>query len=307
MKIERLMYILVTLLSKKYLKAHEVAELYQVSERTIYRDIDTLSLSGIPIYSKKGSNGGFYIDEDYKLNSLLFSDLEKQFIADLAQSISSSYTNPKIEEFNQKMSYLTQKTQVDFPYFFDLSLWKSNQVFFDDIDIALTNNLVLEFLYTSYNGEKTKRLVEPINLVCKNHVWYLYAFCLLRQEIRLFRVNRIRAIKVTNKEFNPSKHRKIDKQELASYFDRLTNSIEMISVRLAFDKSVRAKVYDLFLEKDIIELTDSLMVQKEMPKEKWLVETLLTFGGAVKVIEPDSLKEEIISQAKNILSQYDIT
>ncbi|HCM90799.1 MAG TPA: YafY family transcriptional regulator [Vagococcus sp.] len=306
MKIERLMSILVTLLSKRYLKAKEIADLYHVSVRTIYRDIDTLSLAGIPIYSKKGTQGGFYIAEEYQLNSLLFSDMEKKIIYDLSKSLASSYQHPKIEELSQKMAYLVQKNPSSSPYFFDLSLWKSNQLVLTDIEKAIENKCVISFNYTSYSGETTFRKVEPINLICKSHVWYLFGFCQLRQEERLFRISRIRNTQMLTEIFKEERRRMIEKSDLETFYTSLSQTVIMEEVSLSFNYSVKAKVYDTFLEEDIEELEDCMMVIKKMPKEKWLVEMLLSFGGEVKILSPDSLKLEIIKGAQNILSQYDI-
>ncbi|MBC1614527.1 HTH domain-containing protein, partial [Listeria welshimeri] len=87
MKMERLIFIFITLLSKKQIVAKDIAEKFQVSVRTIYRDIDTLTLSGIPIYSERGNQGGFFISEDYKMHRTLFTDEEKHFILNITQNI----------------------------------------------------------------------------------------------------------------------------------------------------------------------------------------------------------------------------
>lgn len=306
MKIERLMYIIITLLSNKYLKASDVAEMYQVSQRTIYRDIDTLSLAGIPIYSKKGSEGGFYIDEDYKLNTLLFSDMEKKMIHELSLSLATSYKSPKMDELSKKMSYLVEKNKSDSPYFFDLTLWKTDALFLETIEKGIEQNRKIEFEYTTFQGATTIRTIEPINLVFKSNVWYVYGFCHLRQEMRLFRVNRIREVKLLNDSFESKKYDSLTKETLESFYSGLEKTIEMIPVILEFDLHAKAKVYDSFLEKDIKELSNKIIVEKEMPKERWLVEMLLSFGGAVKVISPKWLQSEIIIEAKKILTQYDI-
>ncbi|MFI3622997.1 YafY family protein [Vagococcus fluvialis] len=306
MKIERLMYILVTLLSQKYLKASEVAQMYQVSSRTIYRDIDTLSLAGIPIYSKQGTDGGFYIDENYKLNSLLFSDMEKKMLQELSLSLATSYKSPKLDELSKKMSYLVEKNKSVSPYFFDLTLWKTNQPFLEEIEEAMENNQVIEFEYTTFNGESSVRKVEPINLVFKSSVWYIYAFCRLRQEPRLFRVSRIRQVRQMEETFDPKKHTALSKETLEDFYTGLSKTIEMIPIVLEFKQEAKAKVYDSFLEKDITEYPEKIIVSKEMPKERWLVEMLMSFGGLVKVISPEFLQKEIIEEAQIILKQYDI-
>ncbi|MBO0476299.1 HTH domain-containing protein [Vagococcus sp. DIV0080] len=168
MKIERLMSIIVTLLAKKSVTASELAERFQVTTRTIYRDIDTLSLAGIPIYSKKGINGGFYLDEDYKLTNLFFSDAEKQFIYEVSHGLTKSVSHPDFEELNQKMSYLVDASKKATPYLFDFTLWKTSQVMLEKIEQGIEENKTITFEYVSYKGETTFREVQPINLVYKS-------------------------------------------------------------------------------------------------------------------------------------------
>ncbi|MFW7433449.1 helix-turn-helix transcriptional regulator [Vagococcus carniphilus] len=306
MKIERLMYILVSLLSKKYIKANEIADIFQVSVRTIYRDIDTLSLAGIPIYSKKGNAGGFYIDEDYQLNSFLFSDVEKKAVYEMSQSLTSSFHHPKLEELNQKMAYLVEKNKSQSPYFFDLSLWKSKHTSLTEIEKAIEESRVIGFDYVSYSGEVTTREVEPINIVCKSQAWYVYGFCRLRQEMRLFRLSRIRKTCLSGERFSPEKFKPIEKEDINQFYEGISNSVKMIFVSLEFDLEVRARVYDMFSEEEIKEVDNKLIVEKEMPMENWFIEVLLGFGGTLKVIKPLGLRQKIIQQAQSILEQYDI-
>ncbi|MEG0254739.1 helix-turn-helix transcriptional regulator [Vagococcus sp.] len=306
MKIERMMYILITLLSQKYFKASDIAEMYHVSSRTIYRDIETLSLAGIPIYSRQGNEGGFYLDEDYKLSSLLFSDMEKRTLLELSQSISTSYHHPKMEELSQKMSYMIKDNETRSPYFFDLSLWKSQDYALEKIERAIENNQIISFDYVRYDGEASQRVVEPINLVYKSYHWYLYAFCRLREDTRLFRLSRIRHTKFLEETYKQENRDTLNKETLEQFFTKLEQKIEMIPVELHFSNQVKAKVYDSFLEKDIKEMSEYIIVKKSMPDEEWLVEMLLGYGEDVKVISPKSLQEKIINKARNILKQYDI-
>ena len=306
MKIERLMSIIVTLLAKKSVTASELAERFQVTTRTIYRDIDTLSLAGIPIYSKKGINGGFYLDEDYKLTNLFFSDAEKQLIYEVSHGLTKSVSHPDFEELNQKMSYLVDSSKKATPYLFDFTLWKTSQVMLEKIEQGIEENKTITFEYVSYKGETTFREVQPINLVYKSQVWYVYAYCLMRQDYRLFRISRMRQVVLLTNTFDPNTHQQMTKTILDSFYSGLETKIEMTEVSLEFDKKARVKVYDTFQMKDIIELDNILLVNKKFPKDSWLVEMLLSFGGSVRVMSPEWLKIDIMNEAKQILAKYDI-
>lgn len=307
MKIERLMYIIVALLSRKFLLAKDIAEEFQVSVRTIYRDIDTLTLAGIPIYSQRGTNGGFYIDENYKLNTLLFSDSEKQLIQEISHSLSLTYANNSIKGLEDKMNYLMQKRKTEkSAHFFDITLWKTNQQSFDNIEYAIENSFIIEMEYTSFENKTTVREIEPINLVFKSYNWYLYAFCKMRNSNRLFKVSRIRNLKLSPLHFDAKHHEKITSNDLNTYFIEIDKKTQQEFVCLEFTKAVKAKVYDTFLEVDIVEDGDKFIVNKKMPIDDWFIGVILSFGGNVKVISPNSLQLKIKNIALKIFSQYDI-
>lgn len=305
MKIERLMFILITLLSKKIIKAKEIAEIYQVSTRTIYRDIDTLSLAGIPIYSQQGTDGGFYIDENYKLNSLLFSEAEKKLIYDFSRSLSKSVKRPQLKELQHKMSTFMTSNEKTSPYFFDFTQWSTKDQKLNLLDKAIDQCNIVHFDYTDYKGHDTRRFVEPINLVCKANVWYLYGFCLLREDTRLFRMSRIQNLDVIDDKFISENHLFMSQDLLDDFFADLVASVEMVHVCLSFKKEVKSRVFDVFSEEVILDEENYLVVSREFAKEPWLNELILSFGSGVKVISPAWLREEIRSEAQKIIDQYD--
>lgn len=307
MKIERLMYIIISLLSKKHIHAKDISEKFKVSIRTIYRDIDTLTLAGIPIYSQRGSNGGFYVDENYKMNNLLFTDTEKRIIQELSKSISTSFYNSSFEALSKKMEYFMQgKKQSNSSYFFDFSLWKMNQESFNNIENAIEKSLVIEMKYTSFENETTLRKVEPINLVYKSHTWYLYAFCKTKNDFRLFRISRIRDLKILNYHFDSEQYDGITTEDIANFFNEIRRKTNCEKVCLEFSLDVRAKVYDTFSKNDLIEYKDKIVVNKEMPIDDWFIGVILGFKSSVKVISPISLQKKIKQIALEIFSQYEI-
>lgn len=227
-------------------------------------------------------------------------------IHELSLSLATSYKSPKMDELSKKMSYLVAKNKSDSPYFFDLTLWKTESLFLESIEKGIEQSRQLAFEYTTFQGETTTRTIEPINLVFKSNVWYVYGFCHLREDMRLFRVNRIREVRLLTDSFESKKYDSLTKDTLENFYSSLENRIKMIPVVLEFDLQAKAKVYDSFLEKDIKEQSNKIIVEKDLPKERWLVEMLLSFGGSVKIISPEWLKNEIITETKKILTQYDI-
>ena len=125
MKLERLIYILLALLNKRQITAKEIAERFEISTRTVYRDMDTLSLAGIPVYSERGDKGGFYIPDDYKMDSSFFTEEEKQFIINMSQNVGKIVGRPNFDSIEHKLSSQEATDKVN-PFYFDLSSWSLN-------------------------------------------------------------------------------------------------------------------------------------------------------------------------------------
>lgn len=209
MKIDRLMYILIMLLSKERILAKDIAEKFQVSTRTIYRDMDTLTLVGIPIYTERGNNGGFILANNYKLDTFLFTEEEQELIINISDSVSKIASLPNFETLKHKINLSNIANTTKSSYFFDFSLWKNNKNSLHNIEKAIDNSLVVQFKYTSFNNKDSIREVEPINIIFKAHAWYLYGFSKERNNFRVFRLSRIRDLKILDFTFESSKYEKI--------------------------------------------------------------------------------------------------
>lgn len=305
MKIERLMYIIILLVSKKHLLAREVADIFGVSTRTIYRDMDTLSLLGIPIYTERGNKGGYYLAESYQLDSFLLSEEEQTIILNMSRSLSQLAEMPKIDLLYEKMKLLSPTAKETF--FLDFSLWETGNHSFEKIERAIEQALMISFNYTSYTNAETLRQIEPITIVFKSQNWYLYGFCQTRRDFRLFRLSRIRQLKVLDAHFDDSKYQSIDANTINQILPNLERITKVESVVLIFSHKVKAKVYDTFSEEFIEQDNNQLIVRKKMPIDEWFLGLILSFKGDVKVLQPLELKESVKKAALDILAQYDST
>ena len=193
MKDNRLFRMLYYILKKGKVTARELAERFEVSIRTIYRDIDSLSSAGIPIYAIQGKGGGIEIADEFVLSkSLLTEDEREQIMTALCglENVNKSYEN----ELLTKLSALfkiknTNWIEVDF------NSWQNNKLYeqtFNDIKSAILSKNIISFTYFSSNEKETSRRVKPVRLLFKSQDWYLYAFCLLRNDFRYFKLSRIK-------------------------------------------------------------------------------------------------------------------
>lgn len=296
MKNERLFQMVNLLIKKKNMTALELSKLLQVSVRTIYRDLETLSLSGIPIYTTAGRNGGVSILEEYKLDRTFLNDEEQRAILEAVQNM--QILMGEKSNLWLKLSTLFQKEaepwlKVDFSrwgYHADMDTEK-----FDLIKRAILCKRVLKIIYCSNKGESQERDICPLQLVYKSRDWYLYALCQLRNDYRLFKMSRI--LKTTEKEayfnetvFHTWEEKKEEIPEEA-----------MIHLHLKFEKSVGFRIYDEFPIETIEKNEEGdFIVKIDMPMNEWIYAYLLSFGEKVKILEPESLKDEIIKMIKRM-------
>ena len=201
MQINRLLEIVYALLRQKTVTAKELAERFNVSQRTIYRDIDTLSLAGIPVYTEKGKNGGISLLPEFVLSKSILSEQEQNEILSALQGLSYIKTAAETNQVLQKLSSIFNKSAANWLEV-DFSDWSfRNGQFFNDFKTAILERRIVEFDYCSTYGEKTRRRVEPIQLWFKSKSWYVKGFCSIRQDMRLFKLTRVKQLTLTDEYF----------------------------------------------------------------------------------------------------------
>ena len=200
MQIDRLFQIVLILLNKKTITAKKLSEHFNVSIRTIYRDIEALSFAGIPIYSLRGKNGGIKLLESYVLDKSLLSSKEQNEILYALESLKSS-NYPDVDEVLKKLNLIFNKSS-DYWIEVDFSRYGSNDnTLFNNIKKAILNSQAVKFTYFNTNGETSQRTVNPLKIWFKEKAWYLFAYCQKKNEIRQFKINRIKNLTLTNEYF----------------------------------------------------------------------------------------------------------
>lgn len=301
MKINRLTEIILILLNKKIVTAKELSDKFQVSTRTIYRDIETLSLSGVPVYMSKGKNGGIGLLESFSINKTLLSDNDKESIT-LALKALSTIEYPDINSVINKVGFVNVTNYNDNWIDIDLSRWGSKTYEddkFDKIKYAILNNKLVEFSYINSLSNQSKRIIEPIKLIYKGQSWYLYGYCRLKKDFRLFRISRIKDFEVNKQSFTKWN---LKKQEINKDENKVFNTVK---VKLEVKKKVLYRVFDEFDKESIIENENgNYQVTMEYPENEWLYGYILSFGPYVKVIEPLHIRNIIIEKMKETLNMY---
>lgn len=298
MQINRLFQIVYILLDRKYITAKKLAEKLEVSPRTIYRDIDALSLAGIPIYTTKGKGGGIGLLDNFILNKSLLSEKDQKEILIGLQSLkATNYINE--DETSLKLSRIFKKDNINWIEV-DFSKWGANKdkEKFNVLKDAIINSKVVTFQYINYYGIKTFRKVEPLKLSFKDKGWYVQSYCQTKNEFRTFKITRISNLEETEEIFV----REMPKDFKVDNLDR--EEPNMINVKLLFSHSVSYRVYDEFQE-DTIEVLDSgIMVSLKCIPDDWLESYILSFGSYVKVLEPEFIKSRLLKEIKKTWNNY---
>jgi len=248
MKVERLVSIIMLLLERKTISAPELAEIFEVSTRTIYRDIDTINQAGIPIVTYPGPNGGIGIMEQYKVDKRLFSTTDVASLLIGLGGIRSVLTTEEIANTLAKVKSMVpqeQLSELDFQMnqiTIDLTSWTQDSRQSDYLvllkkAVAERQTLILD--YSNANGDITTREVEPYRLLHKGNSWYLQGYCLLRNELRTFRFNRISKIAPTNTKFTL---RPIDFSKL----DEGLSDIPSIEATIRFPESAKKDIVGFY-------------------------------------------------------------
>lgn len=302
MQIGRLFEIVYLLLDKKSMTAGELASRFEVSTRTIYRDIDTLAQAGIPIYGSKGCGGGIRLTDNFVLNKSLLSKQEQRDIIDSLHGMNAMQTGQAYPVL-EKLSALFGAEQIDW-IGVDFSPWNPNSRvsgLFDRIKDAILSRRLVSFTYSPTNKKPMKRIAEPLKLFFRGYDWYLLAWCRTREDYRYFKLARMEDLVVSEEhverrplpDWNASR-------ETEPYINRVPVSV---TARVVPDMAYR--VYDEFApERRKQEKDGSFTVQIDMPDDAWLYYYLLTFGPGLKVIKPDHVKEKLIGILSRTLEQY---
>ena len=302
MQINRLFEIIYLLLNKKFMTANELAEYFEVSVRTIYRDIDTLSLAGIPIYALQGKGGGISLLEHYVLDKSVLSEREQNEILYALQSMTVTQV-PEADKVLAKLSSLFNKSRTNWIEV-DFSPWGSDDKGysqFTQIKDAILSHRIIEFNYFGSSGEKTARRVEPMKLIFKTNAWYLQAFCQTRNELRMFKIVRMADVQKTEETFTPMI------PEPLPGGGQLQETQKWIELCFNISADGAYRVYDEFEEKEITKNTDgSFTIMTTLPESDWLIRYILSFGSEAEVKSPQHIRDMLQLELSKIAMRYKI-
>ncbi|WP_109077269.1 helix-turn-helix transcriptional regulator [Aggregatibacter kilianii] len=297
MKDTRLFRMLYYILEKGKVTAHELADKFEVSIRTIYRDIDSISSAGIPIYAIQGKGGGIEIAQEFILSKSLLSQNEKTQIMAALQSFENT-SKLYEDELLTKLSALFKIKNQNWIEI-DFNNWQNSEIYektFNALKSAILNRNIISFLYFGTNQEKLYRTVKPVRLLFKGQDWYLYAFCLLRNDFRYFKLSRIKNLEILSLHFEDNFNDINLKKDI--------KSDDRVRIKVKFERNVAFRVYDEIHEEITEDDEGNLYTEIEMPSDYTLYSYIFSFGDSAEILEPEEIRIRIKEVANKIAEKY---
>jgi len=299
MKLDRLLGILTVLLQNDRVTAPYLAERFEVNRRTIGRDIDALCQAGIPIVTHQGTGGGISIAEGFKIDKSVLTTDELSGIIAALKGIGSVSNQSTVERTLEKLrANADAVVSLREPVIIDLASHYKGQLTskIELIKRAVLEARLIEFDYYYDKGESHRR-IEPYFVIFQWTAWYVFGFCLERQDWRLFKLTRLWNLSSCDEIYAP---RDIP-PERHSFNDRMTDDIRLVAL---FDPSQRYKLIEYYGMNCYTETEDGLRFEIGFTNRDYIIEWLLGFGGNVKVLEPDYIADGMIEAAEKILSNH---
>ncbi|MBO5523118.1 MAG: YafY family transcriptional regulator [Roseburia sp.] len=327
--LNRLVSIIYILLNKGTVTAGELAERFEVSVRTIYRDIEQLSMAGIPVYARKGKGGGISLTDNFVLDRMVISEEEQQRILAALASLRETGACEE-EEILQKLGTFF-RTDVPDWVAIDFSDWSGRRKdLYEQFRQAILGRRVIAFDYYGQYGEMSRRTVEPIQLLFKEYTWYLRAYCRKREAMRLFKIRRMKRVEILEETFeagHPTKtdlacygdksgrcekgERSLFQTDLACHremSDAAVNEQEAVKpekIVFRIDKKEAYRIYDRFEEEEITVLPEGdFLITMDCLLDDWVYGFILSFGPSAKVISPEAVKEKMAEKIQEMYRNY---
>jgi predicted DNA-binding transcriptional regulator YafY len=302
MKLDRLLGIVILLLNRERVSAKELAGRFGVTLRTIYRDLEAIDAAGIPIIARGGPGGGYGIDPDYCIDRSLVGSEEISAMLGALKGVNAAIGDTSLEKAMEKLGGLLRRGNAapEEHVVVDLFPWgkrREERALARQVEAAISERRVLRFVYASYGREPEERTVEPMTLVFKSYAWYLWGWCRLRGDFRLFKLSRMRSLRTSLEHF---------KRRPGSYSPTLPAATgRPLTIKLRFDAGRAAEVEEWFPSDDMRLLEDGrLEVLMRVPEGDWIINTLLGFGPGMEVLEPTGLRDRLAAAAEKIAEKH---
>ena len=307
MQIDQLFEFVYILIDKKQVTAKEMAERFGVSTRTVYRWMEALSVSGVPVYSLKGRCGGIAISESFSMDNTVLSEEERLAIVSSVKALEnlSGKSGTSITPERKAADKLSRLVASDTNWLeVDFAPWSPEGLEVRSLFSILRDSILkkrqISFDYFTGDGRSEKRIVHPWKLVFRGQAWYLLGWCTMRNSERFFKLTRMRNLVMTSKNANVTRNQGIEESAQTSEY-----SAPLIQIKAKITKEKISYLMDSFICSEIkLQKNGYVNVTFMAPDTPWLCEILLSFGAQIKIVSPVKIKNTIAEMAEKITELY---
>lgn len=305
MRVERLFSVLIYLLHQKRVSAKQLASYFEVTTRTIYRDLEALQMSGVPIISYPGKNGGYALIESYSLSAFTFTEAEKALLLNGLALQKDIIGEEKTRLLEQKLLLLKQDETENTPYLFQHLSRHHEEIMqivkmkIKQLEASISNSKQVQITYIRLDGNVKERVIYPAKLLFAAGNWYLLGFCTLKNAMRQFKLTRILQLSELAEDI----------PETFTYIEQNWNydfgtTDEKMLLKLRFDRKNLAQVYDYFLPDAINMIDDDVYVEMLVAKDVDILYFISTFSETVEIVEPTWLRITYLEKIEKIRQIY---
>jgi predicted DNA-binding transcriptional regulator YafY len=300
-KVERLISIIMILLKKEVVSTTVFSQLFNVSKRTILRDMETLSLSNIPIYSVNGVKGGYGIMDEYKVDKRLLSSSDLQNILTALGGLEQILRTEEVERTIKKIEAMVNPLSLNRSIQLSFYDWEGRSEILKTLKTcqeSLSKKRLVSFDYTDKDGAVTNRMVEPYELHFSESSWYLKGFCLHRQGYRTFKLSRIDHITMDERPFHPRDDWSEQGHE-ASYLP------QFVTIKAWISPSIKDQIIERYGRRSIEDHRSGLLLATiYVPQNHMGFQFLASFGTHLKVVEPKTYVEDFRNYLYQMMENY---
>lgn len=308
MKLDRLLSIVIMLLNRERMQAKDLADYFNVSTRTIYRDIDAINSAGIPIVTHQGNKGGLGIIDSYKIDRHVLTLQDMVSMLSVLKGMNTAFKDRHLQDAIEKIDAIVPDDKQNYvrnhvdQIVIDMMPWGSSggqKERLASLQRAIANTRLVKLSYRDGDGAESVRTVEPMTMIFKATTWYLFAYCELRNDFRLFRLTRIKQLEMLSQTYT----RRV--ADYKQYDSRLPGTLKMIQLVIKFSKQIRQNAEDYFDESLLkYEENGDVVATFELPENAWIVSYLLSLGEQAEVISPPQMRLLLKEKAEKIATLY---
>lgn len=303
MKSDRLYAITVYLLNHGRTSAAELARHFEVSVRTVQRDIDSLCLAGIPIAAIQGSNGGYEISGRFKLDSQFVSKEDFSYIAAAVKGLNTAMGDKKAHRIYEKLSSMSDKNDMGLILDFSV-LREGDEKLLQSLQSAVLNKNIIRLLYTNVSGETKLHNLEPIAVIFRWYAWYLLAYSYEHQDYRTYKLVRMKELEVSDRVFS-HKHKSAE-EILEDCNNEYRRNAEQTLIKIRCESNAIDRIKE-YLNADVIKISGdgwAVMEFNVIESEQWWIGFIMSLGKSVEILEPEHIRKRVLNSAREIISLY---